>query len=60
MQLIMHIAGGGKPVKKDYKKLVQLEADTLWPVLEKCWADKPSDRPSMDDILKMLQDVSLN
>ena len=56
----MHVAAGGKPVRKDYKGLVQSEADTLWPMLEKCWADEPGNRPSMNDILKMLMDVSLN
>ena len=60
MQIIMHVAAGGKPVRKDYKKLVQSEADELWPILEKCWTDEPSDRPNMDDMLKMLVGVRLN
>lgn len=56
INLIMHVARGGKPEKKDYERLVQEEADVVWPVLELCWATEPSERASMDVILQRLGD----
>lgn len=56
INLIMHIAKGGKPERKDYKRLVPLESDAVWPVLERCWAAEPKERTSMGVVLGMLGD----
>jgi len=34
--------------------------DDIWSILGRCWKPKPSDRPSIEDVLKHLEEASMS
>ncbi|KAG8900526.1 Receptor-interacting serine/threonine-protein kinase 2 [Tulasnella sp. 408] len=46
------ITQGVPPDPEDYPNLP--ENDSLWPLLQRMWSQNPADRPTIDDVLKQL------
>ncbi|KAG8920481.1 hypothetical protein FRC01_000732 [Tulasnella sp. 417] len=51
-KVIMAIMSGQRPFPVNYPELPS--TDPLWNVMEECWCEDPTDRPTMTDILDKL------
>jgi len=50
--VFMKVVEGERPPRGDRF------TDSLWKMLERCWAPQPNDRPSIEDVLQCLETVS--
>ena len=48
----LKVVGGERPRRRRKLK------ESLWKMLESCWAPRPDDRPSIGDVLRCLETVS--
>lgn len=52
-QLVISIAlRGNRPKKEDYES--EYISPRMWELFEKCWEAEPTDRPSIDEIIRVL------
>ena len=56
-KLQQKIRGGHRPSRPDRRLIHHGLDDRLWSLLCQCWSHKPSDRPSMRDVVMMLQEA---
>ncbi|TFK32959.1 kinase-like domain-containing protein [Crucibulum laeve] len=56
IQAVLLIASGSKPLRYHYVPCAEL-GDPLWALLERCWSIIPLNRPTMDEVCRLLQDV---
>ncbi|QRW21095.1 Serine/threonine-protein kinase [Rhizoctonia solani] len=50
----------GPPQRKDYPKFDKYihKPDKMWELLEKCWANEPESRPTMDEVVVALKAIA--
>ncbi|KAF8601646.1 kinase-like protein [Ceratobasidium sp. AG-I] len=55
--LVHRIGSGKRPLRQDHVDFNEyaLQPNSLWELLEKCWAFEPSDRPTIDDVVTDLE-----
>jgi hypothetical protein len=52
LAVVVKVLGGGRPPRG------ACFVESLWKLLEQCWASQPNDRPSIEDVLLRLEMVS--
>ncbi|KAF9448075.1 kinase-like protein [Macrolepiota fuliginosa MF-IS2] len=52
--VIAKIIRGIKPAKPKREKALEL-TEGIWKIMQKCWSDTPSDRPTVDQVLELLR-----
>ena len=52
--VILKVAQGERPKRLEGAWFT----NDIWGILERCWAHKPQDRPSLEDVLRSLEEIS--
>ncbi|KAF8606455.1 kinase-like protein [Ceratobasidium sp. AG-I] len=54
-----HIGAGKRPLRQDHTEFNEyaLQPNELWGLLENCWAYRPSDRPTVDEVIAELEKI---
>ena len=52
--VVVQIVNGRRPVKPPAAEQFGLTAE-MWKFIEKCWSANPSERPTMDEVVRMLE-----
>ena len=55
-QVLVYRSQGGRPLRPENEEVRRRGLDDqLWTLLERCWSDRPDNRPSIKEVIEVLE-----